>query len=205
MHSSGWTKKEPISPRRCIAPSSIIHTIIQNCSRNYVTAWKVSKYGFFSGPYFPVFGLNAEIYSKSVNLRIHPNRGKYGPEKTPYLDTFHTVKRDINLFHKGCKFISLMYCVFLFMDDYQKLLPRRCSVMKGIHKKLQCRWIFLIRLQAFTVQLYWKRKFYPAVFLWILKTNLGKTFLKNNSGQLAGSGLFHPRTFIKPLSPNPTK
>ena len=30
----------------------------------------------FSGPYFPVFGLNT---------------GKYGPEKTPYLDTFHTV------------------------------------------------------------------------------------------------------------------
>ena len=26
------------------------------------TAWKVSKYGVFSGPYFPVFGLNTEIY-----------------------------------------------------------------------------------------------------------------------------------------------
>ena len=35
---------------------------------------KSSKYGVFSGPYFPVFGLNT---------------GKYGPEKTPYLDTFH--------------------------------------------------------------------------------------------------------------------
>ena len=34
------------------------------------------KYGVFSGPYFPAFGLNT---------------GKYGPEKTPYLDTFHTV------------------------------------------------------------------------------------------------------------------
>ena len=30
----------------------------------------------FSGPYFPAFGLNT---------------GKYGPEKTPYLDTFHAV------------------------------------------------------------------------------------------------------------------
>ena len=40
------------------------------------TAWKVSKYGNFSGPYFPPFGLNA---------------GKYGPEKTPYLDTFYAV------------------------------------------------------------------------------------------------------------------
>ena len=30
-------------------------------------AWKVSKYGAFSGPYFPVLGLNTEIYG--VNLR----------------------------------------------------------------------------------------------------------------------------------------
>ena len=40
-------------------------------------AWKVSKHRVISGPYFPVFGLNA---------------GKYGPEITPYLDTFHAVK-----------------------------------------------------------------------------------------------------------------
>ena len=37
---------------------------------------KGSKYGAFSGPYFPVFGQNIR---------------KYGPEKTPYLDTFHAV------------------------------------------------------------------------------------------------------------------
>ena len=42
----------------------------------YDTAWKVSKYGAISGLYFPVFS---------------PNTGKYGPEKTPYLDTFHAV------------------------------------------------------------------------------------------------------------------
>ena len=40
------------------------------------TAWRVSKYGLFSGLYFPVFGLNTE---------------KWGPEKTSYLDNFHTV------------------------------------------------------------------------------------------------------------------
>ena len=40
------------------------------------TAWKVFKYGVFSGPYFTVFGLNT---------------GKYGPEKTPYFNTFHAV------------------------------------------------------------------------------------------------------------------
>ena len=36
----------------------------------------MSKYGVIFGPYFPVFGLNT---------------GKYGPEITPYLDTFHAV------------------------------------------------------------------------------------------------------------------
>ena len=38
---------------------------------------KSAKYGIFSGPYFPAFGLNTERY--------------YGPENTPYLDTFHAV------------------------------------------------------------------------------------------------------------------
>ena len=40
------------------------------------TAWKVSKYGVISGPYFPVFRLNT---------------GKYGPEVTSYLGTFNAV------------------------------------------------------------------------------------------------------------------
>ena len=51
--------------------------------------WLIGKYqftlhekcpntNFFSGPYFPVFGLNTE---------------KYRPEKTPYLDTFHAMSK----------------------------------------------------------------------------------------------------------------
>ena len=63
------------------------------------TAWKVSRYGVFSGPYFPVFGLNTGIY---------------GQEKTPYLDTFHAVP------YKGicwpAKILSF-YCIMLF--DYK--------------------------------------------------------------------------------------
>ena len=35
--------------------SKIFHRILN-------TAWKVSKYGVISGLYFPVFGLNTEIY-----------------------------------------------------------------------------------------------------------------------------------------------
>ena len=49
--------------------------VFKNIVLLLVTVWKVSKYGVFSGPYFPVFS---------------PNGGKYGPEKTPYLDTSHT-------------------------------------------------------------------------------------------------------------------
>ena len=50
------------------------------------TAWKLSKYGVFSGPCFPAFRLNTPYLSV-----FSPNAGKYGPEKIPYLDTFHTV------------------------------------------------------------------------------------------------------------------
>ena len=39
-----------------------------------------------SGRYYSAFGLNKERYGV-----ISPNPGKYGPEKTPYLDTFHLV------------------------------------------------------------------------------------------------------------------
>ena len=38
----------------------------------------MSKYGVFSGSYFPAFGLNTE---------------RYEPEKTPYLDAFHAVSQ----------------------------------------------------------------------------------------------------------------
>ena len=39
-----------------------------------ITAWKVSKDGVFSDPYFPTFGLNTERYS--VTLRIQSECGK---------------------------------------------------------------------------------------------------------------------------------
>ena len=38
---------------------------------------------------FSAFGLNTERYG--VSLRIQSNTGKYEPEKTPDLDTFHAV------------------------------------------------------------------------------------------------------------------
>ena len=44
---------------------------------------KVSEYGVFCVPYFPVFS---------------PNMGKYGSEKTLYLDTFHAVALKLSYF-----------------------------------------------------------------------------------------------------------
>ena len=48
-------------------PNLNIHTLREKCP---------NMERVFSGPYLPVFGLNT---------------GKYGPDKAPYLDTFHTV------------------------------------------------------------------------------------------------------------------
>ena len=44
---------------------------------------------YFSGPYFPAFGLNTEICK--VNLRIQSKYGKIRTRKTPYFDTFYAV------------------------------------------------------------------------------------------------------------------
>ena len=52
---------------------------------NWPTVQKLAKYGNISGPYFPAFGLNKYLSIFSSNA------GKYGPEITPYFDTFHAV------------------------------------------------------------------------------------------------------------------
>ena len=53
-----------------------LRKVVAYTQTEFSTAWKVSKYGVFSGPYFPVFSSNT---------------GKYGPEKPRYLDIFHAV------------------------------------------------------------------------------------------------------------------
>ena len=68
--------------------------------------WKVSKYGVISGKYFPVFGLNTR---------------KYGPEKSPYFDTFHVVLSDCENMIVSLQFfpdLSIFDCCF---QDYRDL------------------------------------------------------------------------------------
>ena len=63
----------------------IIHTILVSIMvaawflRGNCTAWKVSRYRVFSGPYFPAFGLNTESYL--VSLRIQSESGKMWTRK----------------------------------------------------------------------------------------------------------------------------
>ena len=56
------------------------------------TAWKVSKYGVISGPYFPVFGLNKEIYE--VNLRIQSEWRKIRTRNNSVFGNFPPSDRD---------------------------------------------------------------------------------------------------------------
>ena len=75
------------------------------------------KYGVISGPYFLVFGLNT---------------GKYGPEITPYLDTFHAVNETflngldkLNARKVNTIKSSNIVCIFLFVSVKDK---NSCSV-----------------------------------------------------------------------------
>ena len=79
----------------------------------FITTYKVSKYGVISGPYFPVFGLNTERYVFSSNT------GKYGPEITPYLDTFHAVH---------AKFFEEIFNNFLVLTTFVK----RCQMFERV-------------------------------------------------------------------------
>ena len=53
------------------------------------TMLKVSKYGVISGPYFPVFGLNTEIYGvinvSSLNMKMMHRNFLHDSAKTAFL------------------------------------------------------------------------------------------------------------------------
>ena len=60
---------------------------VEHLARIYALRKKCPNTDFF-GPYFSAFGLNTDRYEVSV---LSPNAGKYGPEKTSYLDTFQAM------------------------------------------------------------------------------------------------------------------
>ena len=65
-------------------------TKVLNLWKHYLKSVQIQSY-FLS--VVPVFGLKTEIQSSArIQSVFSPNTGKYGPEITPYLDTFHAVK-----------------------------------------------------------------------------------------------------------------
>ena len=110
-----------------------IHKEFLNIPKFRLTAWKVSKYRVFSGPYFPVFRLNTEIYS--VNLRIQSECRKIRTRKDSVFG--HISRGDLvltlpcrKIFSRIITFVSLKLSfdvanrakaipLYLFKNDYQ--------------------------------------------------------------------------------------
>ena len=100
---SGLPKPENIIfPKKCFFQKSVtVHHFInqKRVSVEFFNEfWKFNKewdyvksvrIWSFSGPYFPLFGLNKEIYG--VNIRIQSECGKILTRKTANPDTFHAV------------------------------------------------------------------------------------------------------------------
>ena len=74
--------------RRC--PERLVNNLCTFNLRPHCA--KIVQMRSFLWTVFSLFGLNTEIYRVKIRTRkISENTGKYGPEKTPYLDCFHAV------------------------------------------------------------------------------------------------------------------
>ena len=103
----------------------------------WCNAWKESKYGIISGPYFPVFGLNT-VSAFSTNT------GKYGQEITPYLDNFHAVSLDY--------YLSIFKLIHIYIYTYKNLVLRHIcfyldvmTLMTKSPKKPVVSWIVCLK------------------------------------------------------------
>ena len=92
--------------------------IVKHCNRICYTVWKVSKYGVISGPRFPAFGLNMEIYS--INLCI---QSKYRKIRTRNNSVFGHFSRSTirSRFNKEHKFSSILWNKTICQEFKDKL------------------------------------------------------------------------------------
>ena len=103
------------------------------------TAWKVSKYGVFLGPYFPVFGLNTEIHAVFFTIwnKFLNNFFLWRQEKNCCSENIHHRERSIGEFsqwndrHVWCK-----RKIFCSLKNIISSLPMftLCSVLVGSHQ-----------------------------------------------------------------------
>ena len=98
-----------------------------------LTVWKVSKYRFFSGPYFPVFGLNTEIYSG--NIRIQSENTDQIKLRTWALVTQCLRSPEPHVILPTCASCSLAFSIFLGRIFFQKMNSELCHSNTGIIDK----------------------------------------------------------------------
>ena len=99
-----------------------------------LTAWKVSKYGVISGPYFAVFGLNTEIYS--VNLLIQSECRKIWSRNNSVFGHFLPIefdKEQSSRFHVVCKWRGKLTDSFLKSQFWIKGFSDSYGVHLNIH------------------------------------------------------------------------
>ena len=103
------------------------------------TVWNVSKYRAFSGPWFP----HSDWIPRDTKYLsvFSPNAGKYGPEKTPYLETFHTVLLTDTVLSElvwstyNCSNLTQIFWNFIEWKWYRNLFNYESGVDTTTHSK----------------------------------------------------------------------
>ena len=99
------------------------------------TLWRVSKYGDFSGPYFPIFGLNTEIYWVYLSIQL-----KYGKIRTRKNLVFE------NFSHSELMIWQISFSKFsdvLTASTCAKAIGNFCSISLGVNILISFPWIVL--------------------------------------------------------------
>ena len=86
--------------------------------KNMLIAWKVSKYGVFSGPYFPVFGMNTERYE--VSLRIQFEYMKIQTRK-------NLISEDEDWYFPLYRWYNILLLLWMFICQKWKHLLKRLN------------------------------------------------------------------------------
>ena len=103
------------------------------------TAWKASKYGVISGPYFPVLGMNVDIYS--LNIRIQSECKKIRTRKNSVFGHF---SRSV-----GTSSLRMAFILFCHFEEFH--LHHFCYICFFCEKTI---WFF-IRFMIIVLFLLW--------------------------------------------------
>ena len=104
-----------------------------------------------------------------ISLRIHPNAGKYGLQKTLYFWQFlrsesDKIKIEVSVFMRALNFLSL--CLFMYS---QEIFQYICFIT----------WMFLKNYLPFTLRSYTEFHFLKFLFLFLLICKGGKRLSKS--------------------------